>query len=75
MARLAAISPRLIMYVMSFMTLGISWVGQQTQLNYLARSDRSLPWIHIPFLFAVSITPFSTTLLAQFTVYRRCQKY
>src|SRR5712692_5510339 len=58
------------MYVMSFMTLGIFWVGQQTQLNYLARSDRSLSWIHILFLFAVSITPFSTTLLAQFTVYR-----
>ena len=65
-----ALSPRLIMYMMSFMTLGIFWVGQLTQLNYLARSDRSLSWIHILFLFAVSITPFSTTLLAEFTAYR-----
>lgn len=48
------------------MTLGIFWVGQQTQLNYLARSDRSLSWIHIAFLFVVSITPFSTALLAEF---------
>jgi uncharacterized membrane protein len=30
---LAALSPRLVMYVMTFMTLGIFWVGQQTQLN------------------------------------------
>ncbi len=67
---LVVLSPRLIMYMLSFMTLGIFWVGQQTQLNYLARSDRSLSWIHISFLFAVSITPFSTSLLAEFTTYR-----
>ena len=67
---LMALSPRLLMYLMSFITLGIFWVGQQTQLNHLARSDRSLSWIHISFLFAVSITPFSTTLLAEFPRYR-----
>lgn len=67
---LIALSPRLLMYLMSFLTLGIFWVGQQTQLNHLSRSDRSLSWIHILFLFAVSITPFSTTLLAEFPEYR-----
>ena len=67
---LVALSPRLLMYMMSFMTLGIFWIGQQTQLNHLARSDRSLSWIHILFLFTVSITPFSTTLLAEFPEYR-----
>lgn len=67
---LAALAPRLLMYVLSFMTLGIFWVGQQTQLNHLARSDRSLSWMHIVFLFAISVMPFSTSLLAQFTQYR-----
>jgi uncharacterized membrane protein len=67
---LGALAPRLIPYVMSFITLGIFWVGQQTQLNHLARSDRGLAWIHLFFLFAVSVLPFSTTLLAQFLVYR-----
>ncbi|MGD0825114.1 MAG: TMEM175 family protein [Terriglobales bacterium] len=67
---LAALSPRLVMYMMSFLTLGIFWVGQQTQLNHLKRSDRSLSWIHIAFLFFVTITPFSTALLAEFTAYR-----
>jgi uncharacterized membrane protein len=67
---LGALAPRLIPYVMSFITLGIFWVGQQTQLNHLARSDRGLAWIHLSFLFAVSVLPFSTTLLAQFLVYR-----
>ncbi len=67
---LVAISPQLLRYLMSFITLGIFWVGQQTQLNHLARSDRHLTWIHIAFLFAVTIMPFSTRLLAEFTSYR-----
>ena len=67
---LVALSPRLVMYMMTFLTLGIFWVGQQTQLNHLARSDRSLSWIHLMFLFAVTLTPFSTMLLAEFPAYR-----
>jgi len=67
---LAALAPQIVMYMVSFMTLGIFWVGQQTQLNYLARSNRSLVWIHIVFLFAVTIMPFSTRLLAEFPAYR-----
>ena len=69
-AALSALTPKLLMYMMTFMTLGIFWVGQQSQLNHLARSDRGLSWIHLVFLFAVSVTPFSTTLLADFTAYR-----
>lgn len=67
---LAGLSPALITYLMSFLTLSIFWVGQQTQLNYLVRSDRHLSWIHIAFLFAVTTIPFSTNLLAGFIHYR-----
>jgi uncharacterized membrane protein len=67
---LGALGPRLAMCAMTFMTLGIFWVGQQTQLNHLTRSERSLTWLHIFFLFAVSMTPFSTMLLAGFMAYR-----
>jgi uncharacterized membrane protein len=66
---LVALSPRLVMYMTSFMMLGIFWIRQQTQLNHLARSDRSLSWMHIVFLFTVSIIPFSTSLLAEFPEY------
>src|SRR5271169_376737 len=67
---LVALAPRLLMYMMSFLTLGIFWVGQQTQLNHLQRSNRSLTWIHLAFLFVVTVTPFSTALLAEYTAYR-----
>jgi uncharacterized membrane protein len=67
---LVALAPRLLVFLMSIMTNGIFWVGQQTQLNYFARSDRNLAWIHIAFLCAICLTPFSTSLLADFIPYR-----
>ncbi len=67
---LVAMAPQLLVYLMSFVTLGIFWVGQQTQLNHLERSDRDLTWIHLAFLFAVTLLPFSTRLLAEFISYR-----
>lgn len=67
---LVALSPRILVYLMSFLTLGIFWVGQQTQLNHLAGSNRNLTWIHLGFLFSVSLMPFSTSLMAEFMSYR-----
>jgi uncharacterized membrane protein len=67
---LIALAPRLVVFLMSIMTNGIFWVGQQTQLNYFARSNRNLAWIHIAFLGAITLTPFSTALLAEFIHYR-----
>jgi uncharacterized membrane protein len=67
---LSALWPSLLTYFMSFLTLGIYWVAQQTQLNYFTRSDRHLAWIHLGFLLVVSIIPFSTALLAEFTSLR-----
>ncbi len=67
---LLALCPQLLVYLMSFITLGIFWVGQQTQLNQLTQSDRHLTWMHLAFLFPVTILPFSTRLLAEFITYR-----
>jgi len=64
------ILPRLIPFVMSFMTLGIFWVGQQTHLNVLARTDRNLTWMHIGLLLTITLIPVSTWLLASNPSYR-----
>jgi uncharacterized membrane protein len=64
------VAPRLLPYAMSFLTLGIFWVGQQTQLESFTRSTRALTWIHLTFLLAVTLMPFSTGLLAEDTTYR-----
>jgi uncharacterized membrane protein len=67
---LVGLSPRLVPYLMSFLTLGIFWVAQQTQLAQFKRSNRDLAWIHLGFLLSVSLIPFSTGLLAEFLTYR-----
>jgi len=67
---LLGLGPNVLVYTMSFMTLGIFWVGQGTQLNQLARSNRNYAWLQLLFLFAVTLVPFSTALLAHFPTFR-----
>ena len=70
MSALVASAPRLLPWLMSLLTLGIFWVGQQTQLNQLDRSNRDLTWLHLVFLAVITVLPFSTRLLADFLFYR-----
>jgi uncharacterized membrane protein len=70
LAALAALGPQWIAYGMSFLTLGIFWAGQQTQLNHIGQGTRDLTWIHLGFLFTITLMPLSTRLLAEFITYR-----
>ena len=54
----------LLAYFLSFMTLGIFWVGQSVQLQHIGKSDRNLVWINIFFLMIVSMLPFTTAFLS-----------
>ncbi|WP_051969815.1 TMEM175 family protein [Kitasatospora azatica] len=64
------LAPRLGIFLLGFLTLGMFWMGQQTQLDHFARSDRQLTWIHLAFLGLISLMPFSTALLAEYEAYR-----
>jgi uncharacterized membrane protein len=63
---LRPLGPHLLVYLMSFLTLGVFWVGQQTQVHHLRRSNRDFTWIHLVFLLCVVLMPFSTTLVADY---------
>ena len=65
-SQLRDLVPALVTYFMSFLTLGIFWVGQQTQLSQVRRANRAYTWIHLLFLLAVTMVPFTTQLLARF---------
>jgi len=67
---LVKLAPQFVAYLMSFVTLGLFWVGQQTQFSRFARSSRDLAWIHIAFLLTISLMPFSTALLAHYITFR-----
>jgi uncharacterized membrane protein len=62
--------PNLLTYLMSFLTLGIFWIGQQTELDNVQRTDRNLTWIHLAFLGGIALMPFWTALLNEFITYR-----
>ena len=70
MHALGSMSPQFFTYFVSFLTLGIFWMGQQAQLNYVSQSDRNYTWMHLGFLLGVSMIPFSTRLLSEFLLYR-----
>ncbi|MGF6886978.1 putative membrane protein [Nocardia sp. GP40] len=64
------VGPKFAICLLGFVTLGMFWLGQQAQLNLIARGDRTLAWIHIMFLFGIAVVPFATALLAAFTAAR-----
>ena len=65
-AYVQGLAPRFLVYILSFMTLGIFWIGQGTQISQLVRGNRHYAWLQLGFLFAVTLVPFSTALLANF---------
>jgi len=66
LTQLGNLAPALVTYFLSFLTLGIFWVGQQVQLSQVERASRGYTWIHLLFLLSVTLVPFSTQLLARF---------
>jgi len=68
--RLISFEPNLLVYFMSFITLGNFWTGHSVQYTYITKSDRNLNWSSLFFLMFVSLVPFSTALLSQFITFK-----
>ena len=67
---LHSVWPHALVFVLSFLTLGVFWVSHRTQLDNIARGDRNLTWLHLAFLLGVSFMPFTTALLGAFMTTR-----
>lgn len=63
--QLAALGPKLLTYLVSFMTLGIFWMGQSAQFSNMHRTDRRLTWLSLLYLLFVSLVPFTTSFLGE----------
>ena len=61
-----ALWPSILVYVLSFVTLGLYWVGHHAQFHYIKHADRPLLWINILFLLTIGFIPFSTSLLQDY---------
>jgi uncharacterized membrane protein len=64
------LTPKLLSYLLSFITLGIYWAAQSTQFHFISKIDRNLNWIGLFFLLFVSLIPFTTAFLSQHITFR-----
>lgn len=60
------LSPKFISYILSFIILGIYWIGHHNQMHFIKKSDRTFLWLNLMFFLFVSLVPFSTALLGEY---------
>ena len=66
------LTPKLLTYILSFITLGIFWTAHASQFHYIDKSDRNLNWINLSFLLSVTATPFTTAFLSEYITFQVC---
>lgn len=63
LAALASIAINFALYALSFLVLGLYWIGINFQFHFVRQTDRSLIWINLFFLMFVCLVPFSTAFV------------
>jgi uncharacterized membrane protein len=58
--------PKVASHIVSFIVLGIYWVGHHNMFMHIKRHDRVLLWLNILFLMCVASMPFPTGLIVQY---------
>ena len=53
-------------YLVSFVVLGMCWVGHHAQFHFVRRADRGLMWINLAFMLLVTVVPFTTSLMIDY---------
>jgi uncharacterized membrane protein len=64
-AELAEMWPEFLIYVLSFLVLGVFWLMHHLIFDILERYDTTLIWLNILFLMFASLVPFSTRLFIE----------
>jgi uncharacterized membrane protein len=64
-AAFCKLTPQLLSYFLSFMTIGIFFMGHSSQYTYINKSDRHQTWIALFFLMFISLLPFTTAFLSE----------
>ncbi len=62
-ASLVALWPKFASYALSFVMLGVLWIGHYFQFHYIKRTDRTLIWLNLVFLLTVTFLPFGAGVL------------
>ena len=55
--------PQFFSYVLSFVILGLFWIGHQLESHYIYKSDDVHIWLSLLFMLFIALVPFSSSLL------------
>src|SRR5512147_2765654 len=58
--------PRILMYVMSFIIIGLYWISHHNSMQVVKKIDRNFLWLNILLLLCVSFIPFPTSLVGRY---------
>jgi len=58
--------PKIFSYVLSFLVIGLYWIGHHQTFRYVRIYDRTLLWLNLLFLLSISFIPFPTDLLGEY---------
>jgi TMEM175 potassium channel family protein len=65
-AKLIELWPKLLIYVLSFVIVGIYWVAHHNSFHYIKRTDRTLLWLNLLLLLCIVFIPFPTALVGEY---------
>ena len=66
MQALLASWPSYLSYMLSFVTVGITWINHHQMFKYITHTDHALLFLNLLLLMCITFIPFPTALLAQY---------
>ena len=64
--RLLSLEHTFVLYFISFIVLGMFWVGHHAHFHFIRYVDHRILWLNLIFLFGITAVPFATDLLGNF---------
>lgn len=59
--------PKFMAYVLSFLTIGVYWISHHNMFNFIKKTNRYMMWYNLVFLMCVTLIPFPTKLISEFS--------
>ncbi|HEY1796602.1 MAG TPA: TMEM175 family protein [Stellaceae bacterium] len=60
---LLGMAPNLLIFVFTFLVVGMSWLGHHRKFSYVGKIDNGLLWLNLLYLMTLCLVPFVTSIL------------
>jgi uncharacterized membrane protein len=58
--------PKILAYIISFLVIGIFWMGHHIMFHYIKRANRTFAWLNVLLLTCVCFIPFAAALIGTY---------